>query len=237
MNLDNGFRRLAGWTAVFSAPLAYGTLIISFVGIGGDMGSFDTAVNQNAATILPLLAQKPHLPLWSSLFDFFGFYLLLLPLAIYLWYWLHPQRGAWATLFTVCGLGYLLFGALGAAVLAVLFPAQAVLYGQTSGVEQQIALAMFTAVGDAVQRAVWGILDPILAGVWWAGMGWLLRDKRAWLGWGTLGLGLVNLLSGLSAAFQFDSLANVALVIYFILAPLWAGWMGVDLLRQRQSLT
>lgn len=233
MNQDRRFRQLAGWMAILSVPLAYGTLVLSFVGIGADTASFDTAVNQNAASILPLLAQHPTLPLWSSLLDFFGFYLLLIPLALYLWYWLHLENHEWMSLFTLCGLGYLLFGALGAAILAVVFPSQAVLYKQANGVEQQIAAAIFAAVGAAVQRGIWGILDPILGGVWWAGTGWLIKGKRPFLGWVTIILGGANLLSGFAEAFQLSIVASIGLGVYFLLAPFWAGWLGLYLLRDK----
>ncbi|MCA9976941.1 MAG: DUF4386 family protein, partial [Anaerolineales bacterium] len=233
MKHDDRFRRFAGWTAVFSAPLAYSTIVLSFAGVGGDVTSFDTAVYQNAAAILPLLSQKPYLSLWSSLLDFFGFYLLLIPLAVYLWYWLHPQKPEWTTFFSICGLGYLLFGAMGAAVLAVIFPSQAVLYGQTSGAEQQMAVAIFTVVGDAVQRAIWGLLDPLLGGIWWLGIGWLLlpelsrRGKRPFLAWLSLILGIVNLLSGLGEMLSIPFLVSTGLGLYFFLAPMWAAWMGI----------
>ena len=231
------FQQFAGWTAFISMFFALGTIIVSFATVNFDTTTFYQSVNQNAAGMLPILAENPSLAWWPSLFDFFGFYLLLIPLALYLWRQFQPRYGEWATLFTVCGLGYLLFGAMGAAVLAVVFSSQAMAYGTAgSGAEQMVVTAVFAAFGDAIQRGVWGILDPILAGVWWLGLGLFLRQEKRLLGWITLFLGLINLIGGFSAILQLDSVSGICLNIYFILAPIWAGWLGLTLLQRKNKV-
>lgn len=230
--MNERYRQVAAWAAILSMPLAYGTLVLSFVGIGSDAQSFDQAVNQNAAIILPLLAQRPLLPWWSSILDFFGFYLLLLPLILYLHRWLRPRKPEWVDLFTVCGLGYVLLGAMGAAMLAFVFSQQATIYAQGGELERQIATAVFAVFGDAIQRGVWGMLDPILAGVWWLGIGWLLKEERRRLGWLTAALGIANLIGGFGEVVRLSPVAALGLGIYFLLAPLWAAWTGLELLRR-----
>ncbi len=229
-------QQFAGWAAFISMFFALGTIVVSFAAVGFDMATFYESVSQNAAGMLPILAENPSLAWWPSLFDFFGFYLLLIPLAVYLWRRYQPRYGDWSTLFTVCGLGYLLFGAMGAAVLAVVFSSQAAAYGVAgSSTEQMVVTAVFAAFGDAIQRGVWGILDPILGGVWWLGVGLFLREDHRFLGWTTILLGVINLIGGVGAIVRLDDIAGLCLNVYFILAPVWAGWMGLTLLRHGRS--
>jgi len=231
------FRYTAAWCAIISMFFAFGTILFSAAALKFDTDLFIDAVSNNAAIVLPLLAQNPILAWWPSIFDFFGFYLLLLPLALYLHRLFKEEAPDWMNLFTVCGLGYILFGAMGASILAVIFSSQAADYAAAAGSVPQIHVVVFEAFGDAIQRGVWGILDPVLAGVWWTGLGLLLRKRHAIVGWYTIVLGLVNLVGGVSAAIQVEAVASICLNVYFLMAPLWAGWLGVLLLRQDQRLS
>ena len=230
MTNDN-FRLTAAWCAIISMFLAFGTVFLSAFVLDFDSALFIAAVNNNAAVILPLLAKNPALAWWPSIFDFLGFYLLLLPLALYLHRVFKKEAPDWMNLFTVSGLGYILFGAMGAATLAVVFSSQAAAYAAAAGPAQQMHMAIFEAFGAAVQRGVWGILDPVLAGIWWTGLGLLLRKYRLILGWYTLVLGLVNLFGGFCAALGLEAIAGICLNLYFLMAPIWACWMGIILLR------
>ncbi len=232
---DQRFRQLAGWTAFISMFFAWGTIVVSLTAVGFNLDTFYASVNQNAAGMLPILAQNPSLAWWPSIFDLFGFYLLLIPLALYLWRQFQPEYGQWSTLFSVCGLGYVFFGAMGAAVLAVVFSSQAAAYAVADSTEQVVITAVFAGFGEAIQRGVWGILDPLLGGVWWLGMGWLLQRQQRALGWLTIVLGAVNLIGGVSAAARMDAIAGICLNLYFVLAPLWAGWLGLILLRAKPT--
>ncbi|MFN2269982.1 MAG: hypothetical protein ACK2US_04035, partial [Anaerolineae bacterium] len=71
---------------------------------------------------------------------------------------------------------------------------------------------------------VWGMLNSFLAGVWWMGMGGLLRQERRLLGWVTIVLGAITLLR------VFGPIEMIALSIYFVLAPICMAWIGVDVL-------
>ena len=233
---DQNFRLTAAWSAIISMLLAFATVLYSVAALNFDAALFNEAVSNNASVVLPLVAKNPAIAWWPNIFDFFGFYLLLLPLALYLHRLFKTEAPDWMNLFTVCGLGYILFGAMGAATLAVVLSSQAAAYAATTGAAQQMHTIVFEAFGDAIQRGVWGILDPVLAGVWWTGLGLLLRKHRSILGWYTVVLGLVNLVGGFSAALGFETAAGVCLNLYFLMAPIWAGWMGVTLLRQDEDL-
>jgi hypothetical protein len=58
---------------------------------------------------------------------------LLIPLSLLLWNWLKPKNPNMVTAFTLCGLGYLLFCAVGAAIFAVVLSTVADAYAQASG--------------------------------------------------------------------------------------------------------
>jgi hypothetical protein len=229
------FRITAGWCAILSLFFAFGTVLLSAATLNFDADLFNEAVSNNATVVLPLLAQNPTLAWWPSIFDFFGFYLLLLPLALYLHRLFKDEVPDWMNLFTVCGLGYILFGAMGAATLAVIFSSQAAAFSTTTDMTQQIHTVVFEAFGEAIQRGVWGILDPVLAGIWWTGIGLLLRKRRLILGWYTLLLGLSNLLGGVSAAFGMETIAGICLNLYFVMAPIWACWLGIVVLRNDEQ--
>jgi hypothetical protein len=224
------FRLIAAWCAILSMFFAFATIFFSIIILNFDANLFNAAVSNNATVVLPLLAENPALAWWPSIFDFFGFYLLLLPLAFYLHHLFKAEASDWMNLFTACGLAYILFGAMGAAILADVFSSQAVAYAETTGYAQQVHTAIFEAFGAAIQRGVWGILDPILAGIWWTGLGLLLRKNRRILGGYTLVLGLINLLGGFCAALGIETVAGFCLNVYFLMAPIWAFWLGITLL-------
>ena len=215
--------------------MALGTIIFSAAALNFDIDLFNKAVSNNAAVVLPIMANNPAIGWWPSILDFFGFYLLLLPLALYLHRVFKGKVGDWMNLFTVCGLGYILFGAMGAAVLAAVFSTQAEAYSVTTGAAQQMHIALFQAFGAAIQRGVWGILDPILAGIWWTGLGLLFRRARPFLAWYTILLGLINLSGGIGAALGLEVLAGFCLNLYFFMAPVWAFWLGFILIRQGEN--
>jgi hypothetical protein len=118
---------------------------------------------------------------------------------------------------------------MGAAVLAAVLPAQLQAYAGAAGPEAQVPRALFLAFSSAIYDGVWGILDPILAGTWWLGMGLVLRQERRTLGWVTLILGAFMLLRDV----KVGPLEMIGLGVYFVLAPIWGAWVGVDLLRRR----
>ena len=55
---------------------------------------------------------------WGLILDLFGYYLLLLPLTLVLRRWTRRETSQWMALATVCGVAYLMIGAIGAAGLA-----------------------------------------------------------------------------------------------------------------------
>jgi hypothetical protein len=173
-----------------------------------------------------------HLVRWSMIADMLGFYLMLIPLALVLWNWLKVKSPHMITLYTMFGLGYLLCGAMGAAILGVVLPNQIDACAGAIEAERQARQVITLAFSDAVYNGMWGTLNPLLAGVWWVSVGGLLRKDRRTLGWVTILLGIFMLLRDV----KIGPLELIGLSVYFVLAPIWAAWSGVDLLRKSEEV-
>jgi len=81
---------------------------------------------------------------WSWLSDFLGYYLLLVPAAFLLHYWLKKRNPYWMGIFTFCGLTYIFCGSIGAVILAKIWPTLITGYTNSSGVTKEIYGIVFT---------------------------------------------------------------------------------------------
>ena len=82
-----------------------------------------------------------------------------------------------------------------------------------------------------VYGGMWAILDPLLVGIWFLGIGLLLRSERRLFSIFSIVLGISALLSSLGVILGIEAIALLG-VIYGLLAPVWALWLGIDLLRK-----
>lgn len=86
---------------------------------------------------------------------------------------------------------------------------------------------------------MWNILGELLVSIWFFGTGLLLQSERRALGIVSMTVGIAALVDSFGNILGMEGLAFVGLSIYLILAPIWALWFGIDLLRkpvQIQSL-
>jgi hypothetical protein len=80
---------------------------------------------------------------------------------------------------------------------------------------------------------MWGILEVILAGIWFLGIGLLLRGERRLFSIFSIILGISVLLdSPLGVILNVEALVLLGGITYGLLAPIWALWLGIDLLRK-----
>jgi len=79
---------------------------------------------------------------------------------------------------------------------------------------------------------IWNILEALLAGVWFLGNGWLVWDERRIFSIVSMILGVSALLDSLGMILGIEALFLLGVSIYVFLAPIWALWIGIDLLRK-----
>jgi hypothetical protein len=161
----------------------------------------------------------------------FSYYLPLLPVALFLWRWLGSRNPKWVLFYTSCGLGYILIGSIGAAILAAVHPPLINAYAQASVEQRPVLETVFSAIGNMVFGGMWGILDTLLVGIWFLGIGLLLRGERRLFSIFSIILGILALLGWLGAILSIEAIALLG-VIYGLFAPVWALWLGIDLLRK-----
>jgi len=228
MSDHQSFQRFAALAAIISFPLALGSIVLS--GMAIDFNFMDAATNPVLA--LSVGADGASLLRWGMILDMFSSYLPLLPVALFLWRWLGSRNPDWVLFYTSCGLGYILIGAIGAAILAAVLPPLISAYTQASVEQRPVLETVFSAIGNMVYGGMWNILGVLLAGIWFLGIGLLLRDERRLFSIFSIILGISALLDSFGNMFSVETLASISLYIYLLLAPVWALWLGIDLLRK-----
>ena len=226
MNDNIQFQRLAAVAAILSAPLAFGSVALSLAAVNGNAQAFLDG------SVIAIGLRGANLFRWAMLLDIFGFYLLLAPLALVLWHWLEPRGPNLVRFYTVCGLAYILIGAMGAVVLSAVEPPLMIEYAQASASQREILEVVFNSFYRAVDRGLWNPLEALLASIWWLGIGLAVRRERSALGVVTVVLGLSALLDAVGRIFTVEAVYQVGVGGLFLLLPIWALWFGIDLLRR-----
>lgn len=228
MNNLQSFQRFAAWALIISFLFDLGnivTTILAFPNLSADIFT-------NPSLALSVSADQARLVRWAMIFDLFGYYLPLLPAALFLWRWLEPTNPDWAVFYTVCGLGYILIGAIGAVIFAVVYAPLAAAYAAASPDGQAVLETVFGVVVSMIYGGMWNILGELLAGVWFFGIGFLLQNERRIFAIVSMVLGVAALLDSFGNIVDIESLASLGLYTYLLLAPIWALWLGLDLLRK-----
>lgn len=222
---------LAGLLQVGSAALLYAALDN---GSGNPLSTFDFFRHPGASPIL--ISAHTLLLRWGFILDIFGSYLLLAPVALFLSTWLKGRSPDHIRLFTISGLSYMLVGAVGAAILAAVAPPLIANYATTSTTERAISAALLTTIVNAVYIGLWNILEATLATVWWLGIGFALRRIRPALGLLTILVGVCWLVDVVGRMLDIDGVSLIGLGALFSILPMWAIWLGVELLRRPVSV-
>jgi hypothetical protein len=223
---DRFFRRTAAIAAVLSVFLAAGNLLTMLFAV-----RFDLDAVSNPLLLLRSGAAGAKLWRWSMILDLFGYYLLIIPVILYLRGTLRAKSPYWVDLCAYCLLAYCLIGALGAAILAMSTPALIEGYANAVPRQREILESLASSYADTVYKAMWNVLAELFAATGWIGFGVLLRGEHRALGTMTLALGVACLVDSVGTMFQWQLLSVTALSIYLLLAPLWALCVGLRLLR------
>jgi uncharacterized protein DUF4386 len=102
---------------------------------------------------------------WGMVLDVFGSYLLLAPLALHLWNWLKPGSPNLVTLYTLCGLAYMLIGAMGAIVLSAVLAPLINDYAQASAPQRDNLQVVFSSFLNAIYLGLWNPLEVLLLSI------------------------------------------------------------------------
>ena len=229
MNNDASFQRLAAVTSILATLLALGS-----IGFQAVVLNVNVDPSSNPGSILGIGANGATLFRWGLILDIFGYYLLLAPLALLLWSRLQPKGMSLITLFTFCGLAYMLIGAIGAVTLAAIIPPLIKGYGQASVQQRQVYEVVFSGFFNVVYVGLWNLLETSLGGIWWLGIGLFLRREQPALGIFTTVLGIFALLDALGRILDTQIIYTVGLAGVLLLIPIWSLWFGIDLLRSRK---
>src|SRR6266568_1653200 len=229
MNHEASFQRLAAVTSILATLLACGSIGFQAVVLSVNVDPFS-----NPTSLLGSGANGATLFRWGMILDMFGYYLLLAPLALLVWSRLKPRGMNLITLFTFCGLAYMFIGAIGATTLAAISPPLIEGYGQASAQQRQVYEVVFSGFLNVVYVGLWNLLESSLGGIWWLGIGLLLRREQPALGIFTIVLGIFALLDALGRILNIQIIYTVGLAGVLLLIPIWSLWFGIDLLGSRK---
>jgi len=224
-NDDIYFKRVAGWTAILSMPIAF---------LSTFLNTYWTNFNLLAFTSPEILLQEMTNSRWlvtTFMLDLFGYYLPLIPLALYIPKLLNAEQSGLLRVFTFSGLAYIICGAIGASLCISILPNLAESYLHTSGDEKLLYLTVFSAFFNGIFFGLWDLLDPILSGIWWIGIGFYLQRQWKNLGRVTITLGVFSLLTAVGYILGNHELQDVGLNVYLGLAPIWAACVGFKILK------
>jgi hypothetical protein len=226
MDAPHPFQRFAASTAILASLIA----IVSITLLAAAL-NFDFGASNDLTAALGTGARGAALYRWSMILDMLGYYLLIAPLVLCLWYWLRPRNPARVHLCSLCLLAYVLIGAMGAAILAAVIPPLVLAYDVDAADRETISI-VFDATTNMVYAGLWNTLQEFIAGIGWIGIGLVLRHERRAIGILTVALGVAALVDSLAMMLGIALLAELALYLYIVLAPVWSLWLGVDLLRK-----
>ncbi|MEJ2598826.1 MAG: hypothetical protein P8Z00_10865 [Anaerolineales bacterium] len=222
------FKRIAAITAVLAAPVGLGSLIL--VGLAAD---FNQEAMTDFADIITLGATGAGpLHLAWVITDFFG-NLLLAPAAFYLWRWLNSRNPNLVTLASLFGFAFFLTGALVLSFVGAAIPPLMRAYETASGTQQDMLFVVLTSLFDMLYNGG-GPLVYFFAGLWWLGIGVVLRKVRPILGILTVFMGVIGLGIWAEQTFRIEPLVFIEDVIFF-LTYIWAVWLGIAIWRRDEQ--
>src|SRR5919197_5640836 len=227
MNIDYSFQRFAAIVAIVSFFTAMTSNVLQGIPL-----HFNPNVMSDPTLILSVGTSGGNLLRWGLSLDMLGYYLPLLPAALFIHHWFRSRNPVWARFYTTCGLGYILIGATGAVLLAVIQVSLINAYAQASAAQRETLESITRIVWNIVYGGMWNILGELLAGIWFLGVGLLLRSEQRLLGTLSIITGIAALLVFLGMSLGIEEIALLGLSVFLLLAPIWALWFGIDLLRR-----
>jgi hypothetical protein len=227
MSDHQSFQRLAAGTTIL-AVLCYFSSVVLLLAVM----NYSFSIEAFSGAMISLGSRGANLLRWGMIFDVFGSYLLLAPLALHLWNWLKPRSPNLVTLYTLCGLAYILIGSMGAIVLSAVLPPLINDYVQASASQRDTLQVVFNGFLNAVFLGLWNPLEVFLLGIWLVGLGPLIQRERRALGIVTRLLGFSALIDSAGRFLDVQTIFFIGSSGLFLLVPIWLIWWGIDLLRK-----
>jgi len=227
MNDQTLFRRIASISAILSAPVALANTIVLLIAV-----DFNAEFMANPANLITIGASASETFRWGEILGLGAPTLLLVPAALYLWYWLKSRASRLVTLYTFFGLASLLLSAIGSLLRATLYPPMMNAYSLSSEAQRDVLMVIFQGITNFNFEGLWA-LELIFGGIWWLGIGPLLRSERRILGTVTTILGIAYLIAGAGWLLRVGPLARLENVFFFV--PVWTVWLGIVIWRNPEK--
>jgi hypothetical protein len=227
MNDQTTFKRIAAISAILAMPVTLANTIVLLMAV-----DFNTDFMSNPAGLITIGVPASETFRWGSILELGAPTLLLVPAAFYLWYWLKPRAPRLVTLYTFFGLTSLLLAAIGSLLRATLYPSLMNAYSQASEIQRDVLMVIFQGITNFNFEGLYA-LDLVFSGIWWLGIGPLLRSDRRILGTVTTILGIAYLLAGAGWLLRFGPLARLENAFVFV--PFWTMWLGIVIWRNPEK--
>ena len=146
-------KMIIGVLTILSGILALSCMVVGLIATDYDAEAF-----ANPIKLLGMPGVNANHLRWFMLLDMAGYYLLLIPV-LFLIHRTLDQTTAWASVFTALGLGYILIGAIGAATLAVTWPALIERHAAASAIMQEVYKGDFQLMTEFVVKGLWNYLE------------------------------------------------------------------------------
>lgn len=220
-------RKLVGWVTLFSGVIG----LVSYILVAGAV-NFNFDFFSDSSLIFTTDGVSSTMLKWSMITDIFGYYLLMLPVLFFIHEWLEG-KSEWRNIFTFCGASYIFAGALGASILGAGWPVLLEKFPLSTPEQQEIIKLSFENLALIVVNGIWNLFDALMFGVWFIAIGIFIKRNHAIWGWFTIMVGLLSALDFTGNALEIKAIAEVALNLYLILAPIWAIGFGLALMRNK----
>ncbi|MGD9341226.1 MAG: hypothetical protein PVG76_09840, partial [Chromatiales bacterium] len=147
-----------------------------------------------------------------------------------------PANPPFADFYTLAGLFFLAVGGIASGILVGAWPAMLIDYAHATDTEREMIATVFVNITRSIEDGLQGLVQNVPGAIWLLGMGGFLKRERPALGWLTLVFGFFMLVNSLGSLLDNSTLSMIGFSGNLLILPLWAMWIGVDLLR-RPALT
>lgn len=230
MNKNKTYQNTVGVLALIAGLLALVSLVIGLIAVSWDFEMFE-----HASVLIATGPTAAGLIRWSYWLNMLGNYLLLIPLALFLYRWLGSANSGLIQLFTASGILYMVLGAMGSAIFAAAWPYLIETYATSAADYQEILISNFEMITKIAGEGFHGVLQDLVGATWFLGIGYFLRSKLKGLGIFGMVVGLFVALNTIGLLLNIEAISLIGLTANILLGPLWSICMGVILIRSEAT--